>query len=448
MARSVIREYCRAMRRLIVGFATLAGISLAPVTATAAPPAPFLGGIEESGCLASTAVGGCTAGVGLGGTSPRALAVSPDGRNLYYTAGTSNTVAAMQRDAATGQLRSVPDDPATQGDDGCVGDGTPGAAGAGGCVAARVLQQPNALAITPDGLFVYVTSQVSDSVSILQRNPTTGALTPIEDDPVTPTVPRGLPCQPCDGGDERVRRARCAARARRSREHRRDARSGRREHLRHRGTRGGTGHRRIAALGDDGTDPGHRRRSGDDGATRGLRGLGREQSLPPRQHPGRSRCVGHLARWKRAVHARTERQCEPRLLPRAQLDDRGPRTPSNALSCVQDVDQASITPGCLRIDTLESPVAMALARDGKAIYVALADGGSARDGAGVVGIRLLTADGVRRCRRHHGAVSRGPGRRAAQRPTASSGSGSTRRRASPSAPTISTSTSAPRNPEP
>ena len=370
MARSAIREYCRAMRRLIVGFATLAGISLAPVTATAAPPAPLLGGIEESGCLASTAVGGCTAGVGLGGTSPRALAVSPDGRNLYYTAGTSNTVAAMQRDAATGQLRSVPDDPATQGDDGCVGDGTPGAAGAGGCVAARVLQQPNALAITPDGLFVYVTSQVSDSVSALPAQPHDRRAHANRGRPRHADCPRGLPCQPCDGGDERVCRARRAARARRSREHRRDARSGRREHLRHRGTPGGTGHRRIAALGDDGTDPGHRRRSGDDGATRGLRGLGREQSLPPRQHPGRSRCVGHLAGWKRAVHARTERQCEPRLLPRAQLDDRGPQhaveRPELRPGRRPGVDHAGLS----QDRHARAPVAMALARDGKAIYVA------------------------------------------------------------------------------
>src|SRR6185295_3250060 len=116
MAESASRAYCGAMRRLMTVGMVLAGVSLAPATAAAAPPAPFLGGIEESGCIASTAVGGCTSGVGLGGTSPRALVVSPDGRNLYYTAGTSNTVAALQRDGATGQLRSVPDDPATQGD--------------------------------------------------------------------------------------------------------------------------------------------------------------------------------------------------------------------------------------------------------------------------------------------------------------------------------------------
>ena len=77
-------------------------------------------------------------------------------------------------------------------------------------------------------------------------------------------------------------------------------------------------------------------------------------------------------------------------------------TPSNALSCVQDVDQASITPGCLRIDTLESPVAMALARDGKAIYVALADGEIRAGRRRRRRHSPAHADGVRRCRRHRG----------------------------------------------
>ena len=177
------------MRRLIVGFAILAGVSLAPVTATAAPPAPFLGGIEESACIASTNAGGCTVGAGLagGGPSVRAMVVSPDGRNVYYTAGTSNMVAALQRDPATGRLTPVPDDPGTTGDDGCVGHGDPArsSSGAGGCVAARVLENPTSLAITPDGAHVYVGSSQEDAISILQRNPTTGALAPIADPPGT-----------------------------------------------------------------------------------------------------------------------------------------------------------------------------------------------------------------------------------------------------------------------
>ena len=169
----------------------LAGLSLAPAAAMAAPPAPFLGGIEESACVASTNAGGCTVGAGLAGGIPsvRAMVISPDGRHVYYTAGTSNMVAALQRDPTTGHLTPVPDDPNTIGDDGCVGDGDPSttSTGSGGCVAARVLLNPTALAISPDGAHVYVGSSTQDAISILQRNGTTGSLTPIVDPPGTAT---------------------------------------------------------------------------------------------------------------------------------------------------------------------------------------------------------------------------------------------------------------------
>ena len=80
------------------------------------------------------------------------LVVSPDGRNLYYTAGTSNTVAAMQRDAATGGLTPVPDDPARRRRRLRRSTATPGWPARRGwlrrCARAGA---PTSLAITPDG---------------------------------------------------------------------------------------------------------------------------------------------------------------------------------------------------------------------------------------------------------------------------------------------------------
>jgi 6-phosphogluconolactonase (cycloisomerase 2 family) len=50
--------------------------------------------------------------------------------------------------------------------------------GTGGvCQDGRELDNPNGLALSPDGKSVYVTAEVSDSVTVFDRDPTTGALT-------------------------------------------------------------------------------------------------------------------------------------------------------------------------------------------------------------------------------------------------------------------------------
>jgi DNA-binding beta-propeller fold protein YncE len=92
--------------------------------------------------------------------------VSPDGKNLYVASARSNAIAVFRRSRATGRLAQAP------GPAGCVAD-----SGAAGCGLAIGLVGPNSVAVSPDGNNIYATSVNSSSVTIFQRNQTTGALT-------------------------------------------------------------------------------------------------------------------------------------------------------------------------------------------------------------------------------------------------------------------------------
>jgi DNA-binding beta-propeller fold protein YncE len=95
-----------------------------------------------------------------------AIAVSPDGKNVYVAASTSDAIAVFRRDPATGKLTQA------AGAAGCTA-----AAGANGCATGLGLDGPNSVAVSPDGENVYATSFRSSSIAIFQRNPSTGALT-------------------------------------------------------------------------------------------------------------------------------------------------------------------------------------------------------------------------------------------------------------------------------
>ena len=144
----------------------LATIGLAAAPAFGAPPIEVLPGSDA--CVSETgSVGGCVDGKALDG--PNAVAVSPDGLNVYVTSGLSEAVAVFDREPSTGAL--------TQriGTEGCWSeDGS-----AGACSNGRGLQGANGVAVSPDGMNVYVTAFASGegSLGVFDRNIITGELT-------------------------------------------------------------------------------------------------------------------------------------------------------------------------------------------------------------------------------------------------------------------------------
>jgi DNA-binding beta-propeller fold protein YncE len=101
-------------------------------------------------------------GVGFGS---RAIAISPDGRDVYVASSKSNAIAIFTRDPKTGQLTQP------KGKAGCAA-----AKAAEGCALAIGLIGPNSVAVSPDGRNVYATSRGGFSVVTFHRNRATGAL--------------------------------------------------------------------------------------------------------------------------------------------------------------------------------------------------------------------------------------------------------------------------------
>jgi alpha-tubulin suppressor-like RCC1 family protein/DNA-binding beta-propeller fold protein YncE len=122
------------------------------------------------GCLVGTAKPGCQLVRALRGPGPGrgsdAVAVSPDGKNIYAAADRSHAIAVFGRNQATGKLTQAP------GPAGCVA-----ARGAEGCGPAVGLADPLSVAVSPDGKNVYAASGIGSTLAIFARNPSTGALT-------------------------------------------------------------------------------------------------------------------------------------------------------------------------------------------------------------------------------------------------------------------------------
>ena len=145
-----------------------------------------------AGCLVdrSKPTGGCGKARALKGPGPfmgsRAIAISPDGKNVYVASSGSDAIAIFRRNARSGKLIQP------KGAAGCIA-----AKGASHCATAIGLDGPNSLAISADGRNVYATSRGSNSISIFQRNRSTGALSQL---PASAGCISGLPVPVCAVG--------------------------------------------------------------------------------------------------------------------------------------------------------------------------------------------------------------------------------------------------------
>jgi DNA-binding beta-propeller fold protein YncE len=103
-------------------------------------------------------------GVGFGS---HAIAISPDGRNVYVAASKASAITIFARNPKTGALKQP------KGKAGCVAAKVKSA---GGCGLALGLIGPNSVAVSPDGRYVYATSRGGSSLTSFRRNRKTGAL--------------------------------------------------------------------------------------------------------------------------------------------------------------------------------------------------------------------------------------------------------------------------------
>jgi DNA-binding beta-propeller fold protein YncE len=143
------------------------------------------------GCLADGGKAKCGKARALEGPGPfmgsRAIAVSPDGKNVYVASSDSDAIAIFQINKATGVLTQP------GGSGGCLS-----AKGAEGCGTALGLDQPNSVAVSPDGKNVYVTSRAGNSLTSFRRNPKTGALKQLP--PTSAGCYSALPLPGCAAG--------------------------------------------------------------------------------------------------------------------------------------------------------------------------------------------------------------------------------------------------------
>jgi DNA-binding beta-propeller fold protein YncE len=115
-----------------------------------------------AGCTSETGAGPCADGHGLSGTY--GVAVSADGKSVYAVSQGGNALVRFNRNITTGAITQ----PA--GTAGCISE-----TGAGPCADGRALSGVDAVAVSPDGKSVYVTSL--GGVARFNRNTTTGAIT-------------------------------------------------------------------------------------------------------------------------------------------------------------------------------------------------------------------------------------------------------------------------------
>jgi sugar lactone lactonase YvrE len=169
-------------------------LACVPLSASAATGFGEIKG--PGGCLfepGASDVTGCSEAAGI--FHPKAIAVSPDGTNVYVVGGVSGnnvaesfgTITILKRNPTTGEIA----------DAGCLSsDGTDGHDTANArCAQTDSLLGADGVTVSADGKTVFVTSRASASVVAFARDTTTGALTrlgcfqstPRPDSPCTPS---------------------------------------------------------------------------------------------------------------------------------------------------------------------------------------------------------------------------------------------------------------------
>jgi DNA-binding beta-propeller fold protein YncE len=120
------------------------------------------GALTFRDCISDDGTNGlCTDGEAMRGAN--GVAVSPDGKSVYVSAGASGSVLSFRRDTDTGELTQT----------GCELNNAP----PGPCDRAQALAGASSVAISPDGKTVFATAPGSSAVSAFRRDADTGLLT-------------------------------------------------------------------------------------------------------------------------------------------------------------------------------------------------------------------------------------------------------------------------------
>lgn len=175
-------------RQVSFCFATAVSlVALVLPAGAAAAPGDSLGGLIQGAhqsaphpCISQQLATGCgtvaNGGVVNGGLGQaHGVAISADGKSVYVAA-ESGALSTFARNTATGVLTYQ----------GCIKDQTSTEACAANSLRAGDLAGAHAVAVSPDGAFVYVAASTNpagpsptDSITVFSRNTTTGVVTPV-----------------------------------------------------------------------------------------------------------------------------------------------------------------------------------------------------------------------------------------------------------------------------
>ena len=117
----------------------------------------WLGGLVWIGCLVWLGAENCLPARGL--RSPEGIAFSPDGLNAYVSAYGTGGLAILNRNPSTGGLVQK------QAPWGCVSSSS-----TEGCASGRALTGAGAVAVSPNGRYVYATAAKANAITIFRRN--------------------------------------------------------------------------------------------------------------------------------------------------------------------------------------------------------------------------------------------------------------------------------------